>query len=255
MKPATPRGMGLNDAEIDLVRRRDWKAMIEAGGSIYLLIKIAGALGVPLYEVGAQTAGMTLEQFMAQAEGTLSDGTHRRWCRLVACAVVRAGVRQGPAEGADVGAAVRRLRAGARLARGAAARPVHHRLQRPREPVLLQRLPDVRAGRGRCVSAGGRRLGQARPAGHARRPGVLLAPGAQPGRGRIRSDDLPGDVGRSRRDVVHADADRHSLAGADRAAGGERDPASGADGAAAVSSWARRCGARSRAIRRTSASW
>ncbi len=59
-------GMGLNDAELDMLRRRDWKAMIEAGGSIYLLIKIAGALGIPLYAVGAQTAGMTLEQFMAK---------------------------------------------------------------------------------------------------------------------------------------------------------------------------------------------
>jgi protocatechuate 4,5-dioxygenase, alpha chain len=64
------RGMGLSDDEIDMIRRRDWKAMIEAGGSIYLLIKIAGAFGVPLYEVGAQTAGMTLEQFMARRKGT-----------------------------------------------------------------------------------------------------------------------------------------------------------------------------------------
>jgi len=63
------RRMGLDDTEIDLVRRRDWKAMIDAGGSIYLLIKIADALGVPLYEVGAQTAGMTLEQFMAKRKG------------------------------------------------------------------------------------------------------------------------------------------------------------------------------------------
>ena len=60
------RSLGLDDAEIDMLRRRDWKAMIDAGGSIYLLIKIAGALGVALYAVGAQTAGMTLEQFMAQ---------------------------------------------------------------------------------------------------------------------------------------------------------------------------------------------
>lgn len=60
------RGIGLNDAEIELIRQRDWKAMIEAGGSIYLLIKIAGALGIALYEVGAHTAGMTLEQFMAK---------------------------------------------------------------------------------------------------------------------------------------------------------------------------------------------
>jgi protocatechuate 4,5-dioxygenase alpha chain len=62
-------GMGLNEQEIDMVRRRDWKAMIEAGGSIYLLIKIAGALGQSLQHVGAHTAGMTLEQFMAQRKG------------------------------------------------------------------------------------------------------------------------------------------------------------------------------------------
>jgi protocatechuate 4,5-dioxygenase alpha chain len=63
------RGMELNDTEIDMVRQRDWKAMIEAGGSIYLMIKIAGALGVPLYAVGAQTAGMTLDEFMAKRKG------------------------------------------------------------------------------------------------------------------------------------------------------------------------------------------
>jgi protocatechuate 4,5-dioxygenase alpha chain len=62
-------GMGLNETEIDMVRRRDWKAMIEAGGSIYLLIKIAGAVGQSLQQVGAHTAGMTLEQFMAQRKG------------------------------------------------------------------------------------------------------------------------------------------------------------------------------------------
>jgi len=62
-------GMGLNETEIDMVRRRDWKAMIEAGGSIYLLIKIAGAVGQSLQQVGAHTAGMTLEQFIAQRKG------------------------------------------------------------------------------------------------------------------------------------------------------------------------------------------
>ena len=63
------RGKGLTDAEIDLVRRRNWKGIIDAGGNIYLIIKIAGALGIGLYEVGAHTAGMTLEQFMAQRKG------------------------------------------------------------------------------------------------------------------------------------------------------------------------------------------
>jgi protocatechuate 4,5-dioxygenase, alpha chain len=63
------RDKGLTDTEIAMVRDRDWKAMIEAGGSIYLIIKIAGAIGVPLYAVGAHTAGMTYEQFMAQRQG------------------------------------------------------------------------------------------------------------------------------------------------------------------------------------------
>ena len=62
-------GMGLNDTEIELVRQRDWKSLIDAGCSIYLLIKVAGALGIGLYDVGAHTAGMTLEQFMAKRKG------------------------------------------------------------------------------------------------------------------------------------------------------------------------------------------
>ena len=63
------RALGMDDAEIDLVLRRDWLGMLEHGGSIYLIIKIGGALGIALYAVGAQTAGMTLEQFMAQRKG------------------------------------------------------------------------------------------------------------------------------------------------------------------------------------------
>ena len=60
------RDAGLDPQEIDLVRRRDWKAMLEHGASIYLIIKIAGALGYSLREVGAHTAGMTLQEFEAK---------------------------------------------------------------------------------------------------------------------------------------------------------------------------------------------
>jgi protocatechuate 4,5-dioxygenase alpha chain len=63
------RDIGLTDAELDMLRRRDWKAMIDAGCSIYLLIKVAGALGIGLYDVGANTAGMTLAEFMAKRKG------------------------------------------------------------------------------------------------------------------------------------------------------------------------------------------
>ena len=60
------RGMGLSDQEIDLVKQRDWKGMMEYGASIYLVIKIGGSVGHSLPEIGAHTAGMTVAQFHAQ---------------------------------------------------------------------------------------------------------------------------------------------------------------------------------------------
>jgi protocatechuate 4,5-dioxygenase alpha subunit len=60
------RNAGLHLGEVDLVRRRDWKGMLEHGASIYLVIKIAGAVGQSLQQVGAHTAGITLEQFHAR---------------------------------------------------------------------------------------------------------------------------------------------------------------------------------------------
>jgi protocatechuate 4,5-dioxygenase alpha subunit len=52
------RAMDLDDTEIALVQRRDWRGMLEHGGSIYLIIKIAGAVGCTLQEVGRHTAGI-----------------------------------------------------------------------------------------------------------------------------------------------------------------------------------------------------
>jgi protocatechuate 4,5-dioxygenase, alpha chain len=51
------RSMGLDADEIAMIDRRDWHGLLEHGGSIYLLIKIAGALGVSIQEVGRHTAG------------------------------------------------------------------------------------------------------------------------------------------------------------------------------------------------------
>ncbi len=47
----------LSDTEKDLVRRRDWKGMMDYGASIYLVIKIGGVTGHPLPVIGAHTAG------------------------------------------------------------------------------------------------------------------------------------------------------------------------------------------------------
>jgi protocatechuate 4,5-dioxygenase alpha subunit len=48
---------GLSDVEKDLVRRRDWKGMMDHGASIYLVIKIGGVTGHPLPVIGNHTAG------------------------------------------------------------------------------------------------------------------------------------------------------------------------------------------------------
>jgi gallate dioxygenase len=60
------RGLGCSDTQIDVVSRRDWRGMMEQGASIYLLLKIGAAVGVPLPEIGAHTAGRTLAEHNAR---------------------------------------------------------------------------------------------------------------------------------------------------------------------------------------------
>jgi protocatechuate 4,5-dioxygenase, alpha chain len=63
------QSMGLTGEEQDMVRRRDWAGMIRHGGNIYIILKVAGALGVTLLQMGAQMRGESLEQFMATRPG------------------------------------------------------------------------------------------------------------------------------------------------------------------------------------------
>ncbi|MGH9320290.1 MAG: protocatechuate 3,4-dioxygenase [Vicinamibacteria bacterium] len=63
------REMGLTDEERDLVRRRDWGAIIRGGGNIYLILKIAATVGSNLLDMGAQMRGESLEALMASRPG------------------------------------------------------------------------------------------------------------------------------------------------------------------------------------------
>jgi protocatechuate 4,5-dioxygenase alpha chain len=56
---------GLNEKEKDLIRKRDFKGLIEAGTNIYYLLKIGSVTGNGLYRMGAQMRGETYEQFLA----------------------------------------------------------------------------------------------------------------------------------------------------------------------------------------------
>src|SRR5919109_1226878 len=56
---------GLTEEEKDLIRRRDFKGLIEAGTNIYSLLKIGSATGNGLYKMGAQMRGESYEEFLA----------------------------------------------------------------------------------------------------------------------------------------------------------------------------------------------
>jgi protocatechuate 4,5-dioxygenase alpha chain len=63
------RNFGMTDAEMELVVKRDWKGLVEAGGNIYVLIKIGGAVGQNLLQMGAQMRGESFEAFMQTRPG------------------------------------------------------------------------------------------------------------------------------------------------------------------------------------------
>ena len=55
---------GLSEAEKDMVRRLDWKAMQDTGASFFCLEKLARAKGVSNPQMVAAFRGETLEQFL-----------------------------------------------------------------------------------------------------------------------------------------------------------------------------------------------
>lgn len=60
------RKFGLDEAQRTAVRARDVLAMIEAGGNIYYLAKLAGIFGLGVQDVGAQQTGLSVDDFRAK---------------------------------------------------------------------------------------------------------------------------------------------------------------------------------------------
>jgi protocatechuate 4,5-dioxygenase alpha chain len=54
----------LTDAEKDLIRKRDFAGMIEAGMNIYFMLKVGSSTGNSLYRMGAQMRGESYEEFL-----------------------------------------------------------------------------------------------------------------------------------------------------------------------------------------------
>src|SRR5690349_22985170 len=60
------RKFGLTDAQRDAVRSRKVLKMIEAGGNVYYLAKLAGIFGLNVQDLGAQQTGVSVEAFRAR---------------------------------------------------------------------------------------------------------------------------------------------------------------------------------------------
>jgi gallate dioxygenase len=59
----TMRAAGLSDEERDMVRRRDWRALIRYGASFFMLEKLGAVLGVSNLHIYAAMRGQSLEEF------------------------------------------------------------------------------------------------------------------------------------------------------------------------------------------------
>ena len=60
------RKYGLNDKQRAAVKSRSVLKMIEAGGNVYYLAKLAGIFGLNVEDIGAQQTGMTVEAFKSK---------------------------------------------------------------------------------------------------------------------------------------------------------------------------------------------
>ncbi|MCW1932294.1 protocatechuate 3,4-dioxygenase [Pararhodobacter zhoushanensis] len=56
---------GLTDAQIALVRARDWTGLIRAGGHLQSMLKVAATVGQDLWHIGAHNAGISREELIA----------------------------------------------------------------------------------------------------------------------------------------------------------------------------------------------
>jgi len=59
---------GLTDAQRAAVRSRNVLGMIEAGGNVYYLAKLAGIFGLNVQDLGAQQTSMTVDEFKAMLD-------------------------------------------------------------------------------------------------------------------------------------------------------------------------------------------
>ena len=60
------KSFGLDEEQRAAVKSRDVLGMIEAGGNVYYLAKLAGIFGLNVQDIGAQQTGTTVDAFKAK---------------------------------------------------------------------------------------------------------------------------------------------------------------------------------------------
>lgn len=59
---------GLTPGQTAAVKARDVLGMIESGGNVYYLAKLAGIFGLNVQDIGAQQTGMSVDAFKAKLQ-------------------------------------------------------------------------------------------------------------------------------------------------------------------------------------------
>jgi len=59
------RAYGISESDMQLVRERDWSALLLAGGHLQAILKIAATVGQSLWHIGAHNVGIDAEAMKA----------------------------------------------------------------------------------------------------------------------------------------------------------------------------------------------
>ena len=60
------RKHGLTDEQREAVKARDWLRMLQLGGNVYFLAKLATFSGANMQDIGSQMTGIPVEEFKAK---------------------------------------------------------------------------------------------------------------------------------------------------------------------------------------------
>ena len=169
---------GLSAEQRAAVKSRSVLKMIEAGGNVYYLAKLAGIFGLNVQDIGAQQTGMTVEAFKQklQAQRENDHGPDHRRRRHDPRALDRQGDRGQERERSLLGAVLPGLRLRPSMAGARQAGRRRGVLQRPRAQFLPRQAADLRGRRRRPNTAARTKAGAFRcrrpPAATPRSPGT-----------------------------------------------------------------------------------